>query len=484
MRRLHPWFHISKLRPYQKPVDAETEEKVAEAQAEDSDASDGEFEVEAIVDHRTRRGKRQFRIHWSGYPPHEDTWEPEEALTEASEALEEYWRSRAPTSTLVEDSLVVSLAGDALEDTAYASDHQCFAVYPDDSSHDNHALSPERKPVLRGLPHQSRTPHQASRSRLRASELSKSAGDNLKRTPLHAPPLFSSSTAHDLLPLHTHSASQTPSIDTETKTSISNTMNTDLRGQAGVSVPSTYMSGYPWEEDSGDFEAEGVLDCLGVAIATWVHSWVHQLRTNPNVPLQTPGHEFWLGVDAPKPYAVGQPLTNHIADPYSKATDGGEAVVGIVADAKKPGKRGRPAPCAAWLDRGVPQHEAGSRKMAPFTDWPNDDTHEFASAIIEAARTVLLRTANAAEASARLTRPRHHEHAEYHFRATNLKRAAETFTALYVTRTGPDVTPGTIVRTATDQIWFCCNVGGRASIIWVVNQDADEADPTDLVPTW
>ncbi|KNC99383.1 uncharacterized protein SPPG_09291 [Spizellomyces punctatus DAOM BR117] len=122
--------------------------------------------------------------------------------------------------------------------------------------------------------------------------------------------------------------------------------------------------------------------------------------------------------------------------------------------------------------------------MAPFTDWLNDDAHEFASAIIEAARMVLLRTANAAEASARLTRPRHHEHAEYHFRVTNLKRAAETFTALYVTRTGPDVTPGTIVHTATDQIWFCCNISGRASIIWVVNQDADEADPTDPVPTW
>ncbi|KNC99704.1 uncharacterized protein SPPG_05084 [Spizellomyces punctatus DAOM BR117] len=147
-------------------------------------------------------------------------------------------------------------------------------------------------------------------------------------------------------------------------------------------------------------------------------------------------------------------------------------------------KRGRPAPCATWLDRGVPEHEAGSQKTAPFTDWLNDDAHEFVSAVIEAARMVLLRMANTAEASARLTRPRHHKHVEYHFHVTNLKRATDTFMALYVTRTGPDVTPGTIICTATDQIWFCCNVSGRASIIWVMNQNADEADPTDLVLTW
>ncbi|KNC98040.1 uncharacterized protein SPPG_09377 [Spizellomyces punctatus DAOM BR117] len=128
------------LGPVTKPVNGETEEKVTEAQMENSDTPEGEFKVEAIVDHRTRCGKHQFRIHWAGYPPHEDTWEPEEALTEASKALEEYWRSRAPTSALVEDSLVVSFAGDA---PAYASDHQCFVVYPDNSSHDNHALSPE-----------------------------------------------------------------------------------------------------------------------------------------------------------------------------------------------------------------------------------------------------------------------------------------------------------------------------------------------------
>ncbi|KND00599.1 uncharacterized protein SPPG_09137 [Spizellomyces punctatus DAOM BR117] len=467
-----------------KPVDAKTEEKVAEAQAEDSDASEGKFEVEAIVDHQTRRGKCQFRIRWSGYPPHEDTWEPEEALTEASKALEEYWRSRAPTSVLVEDSLVVSLAGNAPEDTAYASDHQCFAVYPDDSSRDNHALSPERKPVSRGLPYQSRTPHQASRSRLCMSELSKSAGDDLKRAPLLAPPLFSSSTTNELLPLHNHSASQTLSIDTETKAFISNTMTTDIRGQQGVSILSTLEEGYPWSEVSDAFAAENSIEQLGAAMATWVEVWIRELYEDPNKTLEHYRGEDWVVDGALKPYATSQPLMMHIAEPYSRASDGGQAAVSIVADAKKIGKRLRDVPCAAWLDAGVPQHAAGNPKTACFTLWPDREAHDFADIAIEAARAVLLKLANAAETTEEQLRPKHREHAYYHFRAVNLKRAAEMFTALYITQANGSRTPGTLAPEATDQIWFCTNVMGHATIIWMINEDSLEADDDYPVASW
>ncbi|KAH0788784.1 chromobox protein 5-like [Histomonas meleagridis] len=47
------------------------------------------YEVEAIVGERTRRGKKQFKVHWVGYPSEDDTWENEEDV-DCDELIEEY----------------------------------------------------------------------------------------------------------------------------------------------------------------------------------------------------------------------------------------------------------------------------------------------------------------------------------------------------------------------------------------------------------
>lgn len=39
-----------------------------------------QFEVESILDSRTRKGKTEFKIRWKGYSPSSDTWEPERNL--------------------------------------------------------------------------------------------------------------------------------------------------------------------------------------------------------------------------------------------------------------------------------------------------------------------------------------------------------------------------------------------------------------------
>ena len=41
------------------------------------------------------RTRRFFLIRWEGYPPSEDTWEPESHLHDCGDAIEEYWRSVA-----------------------------------------------------------------------------------------------------------------------------------------------------------------------------------------------------------------------------------------------------------------------------------------------------------------------------------------------------------------------------------------------------
>ncbi|XP_078609480.1 uncharacterized protein LOC144880832 isoform X4 [Branchiostoma floridae x Branchiostoma japonicum] len=51
------------------------------------------FEVEGILDQRTRRGREEYLIRWKGFDEDEDTWEPEKNLFGCEEILEE-WKRR------------------------------------------------------------------------------------------------------------------------------------------------------------------------------------------------------------------------------------------------------------------------------------------------------------------------------------------------------------------------------------------------------
>jgi hypothetical protein len=50
-----------------------------------------EYEVEGILKHKVKRGKTHFLIRWKDQPTTEDSWEPEENLTHAKDALRDYW---------------------------------------------------------------------------------------------------------------------------------------------------------------------------------------------------------------------------------------------------------------------------------------------------------------------------------------------------------------------------------------------------------
>jgi hypothetical protein len=55
-----------------------------------------EYEVEAVLADRVRQGIKEFLIRWKGYPPENDTWEPQENLQNAKDALRRYMsRGRA-----------------------------------------------------------------------------------------------------------------------------------------------------------------------------------------------------------------------------------------------------------------------------------------------------------------------------------------------------------------------------------------------------
>ena len=47
-----------------------------------------EFEVEAIIDKRqNRKGKTEYLVRWKGYDKQDDTWEPEQNLTNCGECI-------------------------------------------------------------------------------------------------------------------------------------------------------------------------------------------------------------------------------------------------------------------------------------------------------------------------------------------------------------------------------------------------------------
>lgn len=53
-----------------------------------------EFEVEAILDTRLFRGRRQYLLKWKGYPDHDASWEPEAMVTHADALLNDFWQNR------------------------------------------------------------------------------------------------------------------------------------------------------------------------------------------------------------------------------------------------------------------------------------------------------------------------------------------------------------------------------------------------------
>ncbi|WWC71311.1 uncharacterized protein I206_105265 [Kwoniella pini CBS 10737] len=87
------------------PVDSH--EEVEDDDEEEEDEGEGEYEVEAIVDHKQKKGnqagKYEYLVSWKGYGPEHNTWEPEEHVAHASDVVTRYWSTKpkqdiAPTS--------------------------------------------------------------------------------------------------------------------------------------------------------------------------------------------------------------------------------------------------------------------------------------------------------------------------------------------------------------------------------------------------
>src|SRR6201995_5009213 len=85
--KIPPMFHSTLLTPYCK-----TQEHGPNFIKLPPDLVDGqeEYEVEAILGHRFKGHKVEYLTAWKGYGSNDNTWEPEENLTNVEEILKEY----------------------------------------------------------------------------------------------------------------------------------------------------------------------------------------------------------------------------------------------------------------------------------------------------------------------------------------------------------------------------------------------------------
>jgi Chromo (CHRromatin Organisation MOdifier) domain len=84
--KIHPRFHVSKLKPYLDPTEIEGRPHWELPPPDVIDGQD-EYGVEYIVDKRRRHRRTEYLVHWKGYPSYDRTWEPEENLSNAQDAV-------------------------------------------------------------------------------------------------------------------------------------------------------------------------------------------------------------------------------------------------------------------------------------------------------------------------------------------------------------------------------------------------------------
>ena len=88
--KIHPVFHVSLLKKYEEPTNIPYRKNPREPPPAVVVDDHEEFEVEKILDERVRRQKKEYLVHWKGYPEYDSSWEPAMNLQNAKEAVREF----------------------------------------------------------------------------------------------------------------------------------------------------------------------------------------------------------------------------------------------------------------------------------------------------------------------------------------------------------------------------------------------------------
>ena len=90
-------INVEYVRPYKRHATSATESIHPSPPAPTrADGGQLEWEVEAIVDYRDRRGRKEYRVKWKGHPT--PTWQPVRDVEGCPQLIQEYWDQQAARS--------------------------------------------------------------------------------------------------------------------------------------------------------------------------------------------------------------------------------------------------------------------------------------------------------------------------------------------------------------------------------------------------
>jgi hypothetical protein len=98
MSRVHPVFHVSKLKAYRDGAASFPDRRqlpVRPAPELLPDTGEQAWEVREVVGRRVVRGHVQYLVLWKGYPDTDRTWEPASNLRYAQAAVRAFESRRA-----------------------------------------------------------------------------------------------------------------------------------------------------------------------------------------------------------------------------------------------------------------------------------------------------------------------------------------------------------------------------------------------------
>ena len=95
--RLHPVFHTSLLKPFQKDSNSARIQRTKEVILPDGATG---YLIDKIIGYKTIKGIEYYKIRWQGYTAKDDTWEPWSNIqTVAEYHRDQYWLHKRRTQT-------------------------------------------------------------------------------------------------------------------------------------------------------------------------------------------------------------------------------------------------------------------------------------------------------------------------------------------------------------------------------------------------
>jgi hypothetical protein len=88
--KIHPVFNVVKLRPYHPPETSVQQKPPPPPPVLVEGVK--QYEVEAILDSRMRRGRLQYLVKWLGYPREESSWESESNVRDSGDLVRDFHR--------------------------------------------------------------------------------------------------------------------------------------------------------------------------------------------------------------------------------------------------------------------------------------------------------------------------------------------------------------------------------------------------------